>query len=144
MLIVLPSTFFFVFFIYVWEIFIQIIALERLDLGLYHTPLPAFFKCLSISDFSKNFHGRLVYPLHNSSPLFYFNEIFEVPGEIFCNIEIKLNVLCVNDTIVHDLIKQPLVHVYHVASNLFVLVGSMIEFPSFVVFEVYNPLLVYI
>ena len=86
-------------------IFIDFISLKRLDFGLNQALLFTFFKCLSISYFPKYFHGWFVNLLNYSSSLFDFYKFPEIPGEFFGDIEIKLNVLCVDETIVHDFIK---------------------------------------
>ena len=140
-LLILSGCFLLVLFPLIWEVLIQIVPLVRSDLGLEQAPFPALFKGLGIPYFPEDLHGWFVYPLHYPSSFLDFYQFPEIPRELLCQIEIELDILGVDEPVVHDLIQQPLIHILHVTPDLLELVGSMVKLPSLIKFEVHHSLL---
>ena len=104
MLFILLGCFLFVLFPLVWEVLIQIVTLVWFDLCLEHSSIPALFKCLGIPNFTQDLHCRFVNPLNNPPSFLNFYQFPEIPCELLCQIKIKLDILSVNEPVVHDFI----------------------------------------
>ena len=75
---------------------VQVVVLERLS----HSSQSAFssssFEFFDIFALAQNFGGREEKSANNSFSLFNFDEFFEVPGELFGYVNLKLHIFHVN------------------------------------------------
>jgi len=117
----------------VWNVVVELVALKSLAPGHKLAPFPGLFEKHGAAHLIEHLDGGFERAHNESLALFNLDKVAEIPRELLRKIEVVLHVLGVYILVIEDAVEDPGVENARIATNLHIIVGTVLELNALVV-----------